>query len=494
MGTYDNAGGWIDQPAVPDEDINDQDLKNLRVKGLWNPGDALKINATATIHRNSTGALPSGEDENGNYTQPFQLLTTPSSQEDYELYNATLIYDFEKVSFLSASSYIDSDRLTKDYGQVFQFFPIPFPPINAWVEQQGISTKVFTEEVRLNSRGKDSWQWTVGAFYRNAQSTQFSTGFLTGLPGPLPTRTPTPFLRKEDSESWAIFGTTSFDVTERTEVGIGLRYFEDDQKLFDGATTQIGTFDSLSPRAYLNFDINNDVMAYASVAKGFRSGGFNALGQPSYEPESVWSYELGTKMTSWNGRIQAELAIFYSDYSDYQILGVLPPPAPFIGILSNAGDAEIKGVDWAITLQPADNISFVFNGTYVDATFVNINALSASYSVDDRVPLVPKYQVALSGIYDFVLKDMPGNIRLDYNQQGKSFFANRTFGDHFHDTSDVIDMLNLNVSWQFNKQISFGLFARNLLDDRGFLNAKRIFGEEVRPRPRTVGFELGLRY
>ena len=78
---------------------------------------------------------------------------------------------------------------------------------------------------------------------------------------------------------------------------MGLRYFEDDREFFDGATTQAETFDSTSPRVYVNFDLTDDIKAYASVAEGFRSGGFNPAGSPSFEPENILSYELGTKMS-----------------------------------------------------------------------------------------------------------------------------------------------------------------------------------------------------
>lgn len=72
-------------------------------------------------------------------------------------------------------------------------------------------------------------------------------------------------------------------LTERLEIGAGLRYFEDDRELYDGTNTQAGTFDALSPRFYVNYAVTEDINSYASIAKGFRSGGFNRFGESPYD-------------------------------------------------------------------------------------------------------------------------------------------------------------------------------------------------------------------
>ena len=88
VGQYINSGGWIDQPALEKSDINDYELFNVRAKLLWVPSDNLEIKATAIVHRNDAGAQNIGEDDNGNYTQAFGDLSTPSAEDDYDLYNA----------------------------------------------------------------------------------------------------------------------------------------------------------------------------------------------------------------------------------------------------------------------------------------------------------------------------------------------------------------------------------------------------------------------
>ena len=86
-------------------------------------------------------------------------------------------------------------------------------------------------------------------------------------------------------------------MTDKLELGVGLRYFEDERE-FQGDViepVQKETFDSLNPKFYLSYHPTSDIHLYANVAKGFRSGGFNVAGLPPYDPEDVLSYELGVK-------------------------------------------------------------------------------------------------------------------------------------------------------------------------------------------------------
>jgi hypothetical protein len=69
----------------------------------------------AVIHRNKA-STNGGEDASGNYTNTFNLTTTPSFDDDYEIYNLTLNYDMPVVRILSATSYVNQDRVTRNFG------------------------------------------------------------------------------------------------------------------------------------------------------------------------------------------------------------------------------------------------------------------------------------------------------------------------------------------------------------------------------------------
>jgi outer membrane receptor protein involved in Fe transport len=495
--TFDHEGGWIDQPAADQKDINGQNLADVRVKGLWQPTSQFKASAMAEIHRNTEGA-DIGEDDNGNYTQSFNLTTTPRIEDDFDIYNLTLSYDFASVRLLNTTSYVDEDRESRNIGFVAQITP-PVSPL-FHILQTPLTDKVstLTEEFRLTSLGSGPWQWTAGFFYRHFKFDLNNINY-DGFPGPPGTPLPAPFPVKinNSSESKSVFGDTSYRLTDRLTLGAGVRYFKDDQEYTTGSppSTQTGTFHSVDPRAYVQYKLANQINVYASAAKGFRSGGFNPLGQPTYGPEDVWTYELGTKMSLLGARLSIDTDVFYSDYSNYQITGFLPPPAPLVDIYSNAGSARIKGIEWDLTWRPVDQWTLSFNGDYLDTRFYKINATTTDNVVGDELDFVPKYSMTVSAQRDFtVYGNKAAFVRLDYNRKGRETDRLRTIGPWFYGQSDVINMLNFNIGLQWNEQLSLGLIAQNLLNDRGFTDPLSIENLAPRSRPRSIGIQFGVKF
>lgn len=502
-GTFDREGGWIDQPAADRKDINGQDLTNVRVKALWEPNPKFTVNAMAQIYRNdrSSGI---GEDANGNYTQVFNLTTTPRVVQEHEIYNLTLTYDFPAVRVLSTTSYIEATNENEHFGNIAPIFPPPAAPFNFNTPNWLLNDRIWVQELRLTSSGSSPWQWTAGVFYRHRRFSEDTPVFYSAQPGPPGTPLPTPLALKSTNlfESWAAFGDLSYRLADRLTLGAGVRYFEDDQENAFGfgfgapavlGPEQTASFDSVDPRFYARYSLTEEINVYTSAAKGFRSGGFNAADLPRFDPESVWTYELGTKMSLFERRLRADMAVFYSDYGDYVVLGIDPEP-PNFNVFSNAGDARIIGIEWDLEWQPADQWTLGFNGDYLDTEFTEINATSTAVIEGDPLNFVPEYQFTVSAQRDFKWIGRPGLMRLDYSQQGPITTRNRSIGPHWFSESDVINLLDFDMSLQWTENLSLNLFAQNLLNDRGFMSGDRIERNAVRPRPRTYGIGFNFTF
>lgn len=251
---YVDFGGWIDQPALGGNDINSYELFNVRTKVLWQPSEDLQLVATAITHRNDGRAQNMGEDEQGNYTQAFNDPTTPTSKDDYDIFNVTAQYDFGGFSLLSSTSHMDTDRAVHDLGNACC---VPLASgdgyWNLLFYDFAVSSSILTQELRLMSESSGPISWTFGGFYRDADTTpsDISNGFLFGQPGGTPgvnLFTFGPSAPQEISRSWAAFGELGYDLTSRLETGIGLRYFEDERR-FRAALSgphQEGTFTSVN--------------------------------------------------------------------------------------------------------------------------------------------------------------------------------------------------------------------------------------------------------
>ena len=70
----------------------------------------------------------------------------------------------------------------------------------------------------------------------------------------------------------------------------------------------------------------------------------------------------------------------------------------------------------------------------------------------------------------------------------------RSIGPWYFSESDVIHMLNFNMNLQWNESLSMGVFAQNLLNDRGYIDPFSIQNDAVRSRPRTVGIDFGVKF
>jgi outer membrane receptor protein involved in Fe transport len=318
-----------------------------------------------------------------------------------------------------------------------------------------------------------------------------------GEEGPPGTPLPDPYAFGPETlyKSKSGFFNTSYTLWDRLTVGVGLRYFSDHQDFTDhvALTNQSAKFISTDPRAYAQFKVTRDFNLYASAAKGFRSGGFNASSQPAYAPEQVWTYEAGAKTSLAEGRIAIDMSVFLSNYTNYQTFGITNP-ATGENFIANVGSARIKGIEWDLTYHPVKSVRLDLRGDYINARFTGIRAQASNYQSGDPLDEVPRYQVSTSARYDFVVGGKSAFLRLDYSQQGPETSRNRSIGDFYYGESDIIHMLNLNTTLFWRDDLQVGFFAQNLTNEQGFTNPLNYLANGVRPRPRTYGVNFSASF
>jgi len=500
-GTYDHEGGWIDQPVAGRSNINGQDLKEVRLKGLWLPTADMSVTPMVVIHRNNSG-LTFGEDRNGDYTQVLNQTSIPRAADNYDIYNLTVTYDLGTVHMLNTATYIKQDKDVRNSGAPLQILAAPdeLPPLEV-LQSYTVNSRTFNDELRFSSPGSGPWQWTIGAFYRHLTADTNNSAFidLPEAPGtPLPD--PSVSILQNGSKSWAGFADTSYKLIDPLTLGVGVRYFKDQERLTTD-TVQEGTFTATSPRVHLDYKIRPDINTYASFAKGFRSGGFNAFDQPSFGPEVVRTFELGTKMSLLNNTVGIDAAIFYSKYTGYQVAGILPPPTPPLNIYRNAGEAELKGIEWDFEWRPTRDWTLGINGDYIGTEFTKIDVADTTYDKGDPLDLFPRLGYTVFAQRNFVVGvGHLAYLRLDFNQQGRETYRNRSVNgpsSWYFNESDVIKMLNLHANVSLLKNLTMSLFAQNLLNDRGSTDPTQGLGVSgfditTRPRPRTFGINFAM--
>lgn len=487
-GRYLADGGWVDQPLLGRENINDQSLLDARFQLRWRPTPGLTADAMVILHRNDGGASNRGEDEDGNYTQAFLMPTTPSADDNFNIYNLTLSYDAGPVRLLSATSLIDVRKRLRNDGNTIPLLAPPTPAFQFLNLSQDSDGKSFSQEFRVSSNGRGPLTYTLGAFYRDSQLDRYSESIF-GLT--LPTAFAFSQTDENGSESWSIFGDAAYKLTPRLEIGAGLRYFVDHRTNYDGFATQKARFESLNPRVYVRFEISDTASIYANVAKGFRTGGFNGAGQPAYDPETLWSYEIGAKASLLDRRLNAEATAFYSDYSNVQVVGIT---GTSLGqsVTSNLGEAWVKGIEGSASFTPVEGLALGATASVYSTRITALNVGGASHQVGDPLDNVPKYTLSGWAEYEFPLgADTAGAFRVNYGRKGVSYYRNRSVGSFFIGQSDLTDLLDLSLEVR-RARWRFVLYGDNILNERGYLDPFAIEGSASRPRPRTVGISAGF--
>jgi len=260
-----------------------------------------------------------------------------------------------------------------------------------------------------------------------------------------------------ENESWAVFGEANYMFNDQWSVTGGLRQTWDDRKMtaknfsFDLNTLEYGcamrgkdnellpddacartvdeTFDKLTWRASVNWNPMEDMLLYASVATGYRSGGFNLRAvnnftlQP-FEPEEVTTYEIGQK-TDWQlfnfATMRTNLAIYSQEFDDIQktLAGTNPDSGNFETFTANAAKATINGLEFDVTVAPIASLVMSVSYSYVDPEYDEWDRLvqenGENFTVDySDAPFVyiPKNSVTASINYTLPLSEAIGEVIL----------------------------------------------------------------------------------
>jgi iron complex outermembrane receptor protein len=492
----EHDGGWVDQPQSNLKNINSKDVADVRIEGRWEPASSLTIDAMQVIHRDRGGPFTQ-EDANGNFTQLFNLDTTPVFEDNYNISNFLINWNLGRVNLVNSATYFTHFNNEYNWGFPLPFLPPPAQPFDEFWSNAPTEDSALSDELRLSDTGTGPWRWTVGSFFRRYTDASLPTNVYFGQPGPPGTPLPAPFQYFYDvrSKSISVFADTNLRLFHRLVVGAGVRYFKDDESaLFAGDTErEVQTFKSTDPRFYIQYEVSHDLNLYTSAAKGFRSGGFNGMGIPQYQPEHVWSYELGTKVRTLDDRLQFNADIFYTDYQGYQVIGLLSI-SNSVGYTVNGGTARIKGLESDVTWRPIAGWMLSLSGDYIDGRFVDVSAQGASYQVGDPLDYVARYQVTGTAEREFRWKGRNGFLRLDYSQRAPESYRNRYDGPWYYSTSDHVYLLNFNSGLHVNENLQAGLFVQNLLNDRAYIGPDVLEGNSPRARPRTFGVYLSVNF
>lgn len=590
---YEHEGGFFENTARNNEKIDKSDEVGGRMRAIWLPKDNLKLDFTVNYEYSNQGGYPYQLTSISETDIYYQDLKGDLGKVAYNnecgymrhLLNGGLNFEHQAENFILSS--VTGFQYLKDEMNLDQ----DFTRKNVYTMSQRQNSKTLSEEIVLKSKPGRRWQWTTGVsgFYQwlntegpvtfhedgisslmednvngifkkikeekpmmpdmslditdeniliggNFKSPMLSTGiyhqstindiFIDGLSF-------TAGLRMEYERYWLDYNSNS-NINFDFKIAVMPKPFEglSSSPSVNGKINH--DYIQLLPKFALQYDFNKSNNIYASVSKGYRSGGYNiqmfseivqgemingmitTLDENShgmvsqmggdkiphyefniqettmYKPEYSWNYEIGSHMTMFDGRLQADVAAFYMDTHDQQISRFA---ASGLGrITVNAGKSRSIGGELALKAQITDAFSINGNYGYTHATFTDYVVSDEVNYNGNYVPFVPEHTFTVGGQYIFRMKSGSwlDNIMLNANYKG----AGRIYWTEQNNAyQNLYGTLNGRISLnKGNGQI--GIWINNALNTeyQAFYFESMNRGFAQMGRPMQIGVDLRCRF
>lgn len=389
---------------------------------------------------------------------------------------------------------------------------------NLQVERQ------FSQELQLVSKPGSPVSWLVGAYFFDARSrykpTDISFGPIAQDPA-FPLATQRTF-SLQGTRSYAAFGQAEIPLGEATRVTVGLRYTNErksfdaqqDGILADGTVVPFGVrsdsvkYNKLTWRLSLDHRFSPELMAYASVNRGFKSGGFNpggGIADAPFDPEQLDAYEVGLKADLFDRSLRFNPSFFYYDYKDLQVTTFSPLALP---IFINGPSAEIYGLDVDFIAEPLarltvrGGLTLIHHrfGDFPNAPFVYPNTpptpggtLTFQNAAGNRLPYTADWASTVAA--DYVIPTSFGKVTLSgtYNHSDGYYFE---LDNLRHQTA--YDIVNGTIRVENESgSLYTSLWVRNLLEEVVLLQVQgsaTLGGSAQYGAPRTYGITIGTKF
>jgi iron complex outermembrane receptor protein len=461
-------------------------------------------------------------------------------------------------------------------------------PITTVSQNPSHQTQV-TQELRLASNGGNRFDYTVGAFFFNqkidtdgsqVQGPAASRWLLN--PGAVPANNPAGCATattaacnpavldgltstntiRFDNTSLALFGKLNWQPIDGFHIQPGLRlnYDKKDGSYVAVVTTGTGstTLNNdqrgvLAPQSYnpefsdwnvsgdftLSYDVTQDVHAYATYARSFKSGGINLSGLPldannnpilsvaTVKPEKVNHYEVGLKTQFAQRTVTLNLAGFWTEIDDYQATVTNGQLGVIRGYLANASKVRVRGIEWDSSWRPSNQLNLYFNGAYTDAKYLDFKdapcppELSGGVTpTGTQVPIAPgtpegispafcdisgqvlpgvsKWGLSYGGEYNLPVSRWGGQVYLGYEGSWRSRFSSNPSPSAYTYIDDY-ELSNFRLGFRRDDGLNVFAWVRNAFDTHYFelLSVQSgstglIVGQPADPR--TYGLTVSKRF
>lgn len=437
------------------DDFTKNDFAKLNLK--LTPADNLKISLIQSLYSSKDGA------------PHMNLAAAPNPRVNQNGFQASIEnriyqnslsvkYEFDRYLFESLTAYKNQRNQNEYDGD--------HTPLELMRFGSDFKVKEYIQEFRLGFNA-DAGKFLLGinGLYQDASRLLLMNGA---------------DLQKNDKKSkgYGIFSHNDFYLSDDLTATLGLRFDKDRIDLDDLllGLKESSSYRAFSPKFTLSYDINDESLAYATISKGYKSGGyllFAPVKNRRYNKESLINYEIGAK-TTLSGRVNLSAAAFYMDIKNKQVMTYV---SPAIAYATNAAKAQSKGFEIESEYKISRDVWAFVNLGYAKSVYKDFKDANGDYS-GKFVNYAPKFTYAAgvnykakSGIY--ALASLHGQSKMFADEKNSV----KTGGYALVDLKLGLSRANIDVA----------VYCNNLFDKKydtnyvgyKFLSAPREFGVKM---------------
>jgi outer membrane receptor protein involved in Fe transport len=403
-GNYLHTDGYFHN-VLTDKQADPMDAASTRVRLSWKLLPQLTANLILAYEYSDQDGYPyriydreTGVIQDINYNARSFFRRNMSSNG----LNIEYINDIFRLGSQTSFQYYDGTQgIDQDFSSNDQFY------VDFYQEQ-----KMYSQEFNIRSIQSDSrYQWQFGAFGFMQDYTQTNDVDYRQLEQHA--------LQDVDNPTagFAVYHQSTLNnlLINGLSVILGIRYdFEEtsntlirtainkDQAPVVTPSDEVKTsFSQVIPKAAVQYAFGDGSLAYFSVTKGYKTGGFNTTADEekdlTFDPEHSWCYDLGIKQSLFNNLINFDLSLFYINWNDQQISQTKPTGQGFL--LRNAGKSVSKGVEFSAQINATRNLDFQASYGYTNAKYIQYRESETTNYDGNFLPMVPQNTVAFGANY-----------------------------------------------------------------------------------------------
>ena len=428
-GEYKDSDGLINNSYLH-EKVDFYTGKDLRAKLLWLATDDLKVDLRFSHTDNTGGATYDVAIPN--------TVTDPTNVQNLDPH-ANILGSSELASndaTLKADAKLGGGTLTwitawtklneKYYGSLGFCNPVDCPGgffgLGTLDQHQDLDVRLTSHELRFTSNSSQPWRYIVGAYYLNTRRDLLTTAHLLDLPG-----TPEIIHNNEQNknDAYAVFGQLDWDIASATTLGVSGRYDKDKRNQTDAATgsERSADFDAFQPKVTLSQKFDANQLGYVTYSTGFRSGGFNGVGQlQPFKRELLRNIEVGYKSTWLDQRLMFNVAAFVERDSDFQFFYV-DLAAGGAQVISNLSSVQLKGAEIETQAVLIPGWIAYLNIGLLDSQIRAFDPnLGVPATIGNKTPKTVPAKFNLGTQKEWSFSGYKATVRIDFEHRGRKYW------------------------------------------------------------------------